>query len=78
MDKKGLAVALIFLVALAFWAGERGGKSTELASTWQEQQDLSAHVEIRPAATRVPEAETARPALITGLSRELEDPRRER
>jgi hypothetical protein len=76
VDKKGLAVALIFLVALAFWAGERGGKSTELYSTWQEQPDLSAHVEIRPAAKSFLEVEIPRPDLVTGLSRELDDPRR--
>lgn len=79
LDKKGLAVALTFLVAMSFWAGERGDKTTERNSTWQEQSDLSAHVEIRRAA-RIPlEAETAPPVQsMTGLKRELEDPRQGR
>jgi hypothetical protein len=69
VDKKGLAVALIFLVAIALWAGEPGDKSTELNSTWQEQPDLLAHIEIRPAA-RISLWQS-----MTGLSRDLEDPR---
>lgn len=79
LDKKGLAVALTFLVAISFWAGERGDKTTEQDSTWQEQSDLSAHIEIRPAARISLEAETAPPVQsMTGLRRELEDPRRGR
>jgi hypothetical protein len=79
LDKKGLAVALTFLVAMSFWAGERGDKTTEQDSTWQEQSDLSAHIEIPPAARISLEAETAPPVQsMTGLRRELEDPRRRR
>lgn len=79
LDKKGLAVALTFLVAISFWAGERGDKTTEPDSTWQEQSDLSAHIEIRPAARTSLEAETAPDVQsMTGLRRELEDPRRGR
>ena len=69
VDHKGLAVALIFLVAIALWAGEQGDKSTEFASIWREQPDLSAHIEIRPAA-RISLWQS-----MTGLSWELEDPR---
>ena len=79
LDKKGLAVALTFLAAISFWAGERGDKTTEQGSTWQEQSDLSARIETRPAARISLEAETAPPVQsMTGLRRELEDPRRGR
>ena len=47
--------------------------------SWQDQPDLSAQIEIRPAAKSVLEAETAAPVQsITGLRRALEDPRRGR
>ncbi len=79
VDKKGLAVALTFLVAISFWLGGRGGKTAEQASIWQKQPDLSAQVEIRPAAKMSPDAETGQLAhSMTGLRRELEDPRRGR
>ncbi len=79
LDKKGLAVALTFLVAMSFWAGERGDKTTVQDSIWEKQSDLSAHIEIRPAARISLEAETAPPVQsMTGLRRELEDPRRGR
>ena len=77
VDKKRLAIALTFLVTMSFWAGERGDKTTEHDSTWQEQSDLSPHIEIRPAAGISLEAETALQSM-TGLRRELEDPRRGR
>jgi hypothetical protein len=79
VDKKGLVVAVTFLVAISFWAGERSDKTTKLNNTWQDQPDLSAQIEIRPAAKSVLEAETAAPVQsITGLRRALEDPRRGR
>ncbi len=79
VDKKGLAVALTFLVAISFWLGGRGGKTAEQDSAWQNQPDLSAQVEIRPAAKMSPEAENGQLThSMTGLRRELEDPRRGR
>lgn len=71
VDKKGLAVALIFLVAITLWAGEQGDKSTEFESIWREQLDLSAYIAIRPTAR------ISLWQLMTGFS-QLEDPRRER
>jgi hypothetical protein len=79
VDKKGLAVALTFLVAISFWLGGRGGKTAEQDSTWQKQPDLSAQVQIHLAAKMSPDAETGQPVQsMTGLRRELEDPRRGR
>lgn len=75
VDKKGLVIALIFLVAIAFWASERGDKMTQQDSNWREQPDLSAHIEIRPATKGLLEIEPRKPVLMTGLSLELEDPR---
>jgi hypothetical protein len=71
VDKKGLAVALIFLVVIALWAGEQGDRSTEFESIWREQPLLSAYIEIRQAAR------ISLWQLMTGLS-QLEDPRRGR
>jgi len=75
VDIKGLVIALIFLVAIALWAGERGDKMTQHDSSWREQPDLSTHIEIRPATKGILEIEPGSPVLMTGLSRELEDPR---
>jgi hypothetical protein len=75
VDKKGLVIALIFLVAIALWAGERGDKMTQQDNSWREQPDLSAHIEIRPATKSLLETEPGSPVLMTGLSRALEDPR---
>jgi hypothetical protein len=48
MDRKGVAVALIFLIALSLWAGWRRDKTTEEVITWNEQSNHSANIEIRP------------------------------
>lgn len=71
VDKKGLVVAVTFLIAISFWAGERSDKTTKLNNTWQDQRDLSAQIEIRPAAAAPVQS-------ITGLRRALEDPRQGR
>jgi hypothetical protein len=57
VDKKGLAVALTFLIAIAVWAGERVDKAIQLHTSWQKQPDLSAHIQIRKLSLH---AETAR------------------
>ena len=49
MDKKGLAVALLFLFAAAIWAVERTEKASDLPITWQRLPALSDHLEIRMA-----------------------------
>jgi hypothetical protein len=60
VDKKGLAVALLFLVAMAIWAVERTEKASQLHITWQKLPALSDHLEIRPAVRMSFDTETAR------------------
>lgn len=79
VDKKGLAIALIFLVAISLWAGWRRDQTTEQVITWREQPDLSAEITIRPAGKNVLEEETAQPVQsLAGLTGALHDPRRQR
>jgi hypothetical protein len=83
VDKKGLAVALTFLVAMlfwGFWARERTNKTTEQVSrALQEQPDRSAEIEIRSAGKIAREAESSGPVQwMTAVGRELDDPRRPR
>jgi hypothetical protein len=47
IDTKGLAVALIFLTAIAIWAGEPADKALQPPTMWKKQPDLAVHVEIR-------------------------------
>jgi hypothetical protein len=51
VDKKGMAVALLFLIAMAIWAVERTGEVSQLQITWQKLPPLTAHFEIRPVRT---------------------------
>ena len=79
VDKKGVAIALIFLVAISLWAGWRRDQTTDQVITWGEQPDLSADITIRPAGKNVLEEETAQPAQsLDGLTGALHDPRRRR
>ena len=83
VDKKGLAVALTFLVAMffwGFWARECSDKTTEQVShALQEQPDLSAEIEIRSAGKIAREAEFSGPVqAMTAIRGELDDPRRPR
>jgi hypothetical protein len=76
MDKKGLAVALIFLIAISLWAGWRREQTTEQGIAWHEQPNLSAEIEIRPVVKSVLEEETAQPVQsLVGLTGALHDPR---
>lgn len=80
VDKRGLAVALTFLVAMlfwGFWARECSDKTTEQVShAVQEQPDLSAEVEIRSTGKIAREAESTGPVeSMTGIRRELDNPR---
>lgn len=78
MDKKGLAVALIFLIAISLWAGWRRDKTSEQVIAWHEQPNLSADIEIRRVAKSVLEEETAQPVQsLAGLTA-LHDPRQGR
>lgn len=79
VDKKGLAIALIFLIALSLWAGWRRDKTTEHDIAWHEQPNLSADIEIRPVAKNILEEETAPPVQsLAGLTEALHDPRQGR
>ena len=78
VDKKGVAVALIFLVAMFLVIRTCGDKTTDPVSrVLQEQPDLSADVEIRSAGKLPREAEASGPGQsMAGVRRELDDPRR--
>lgn len=79
MDKKGLAIALIFLLAMSLWAWWRSDKTTEQVIAWDEQPNLSADIEIRRVAKSVLEEETAQPVhSLAGLTEALHDPRQGR
>jgi hypothetical protein len=79
VDKKGMAIALIFLIAIALWAGWRRDQMTDQVTTWREQPDLSAEITIRPPGKNVLEEETAQPVQpLVGLTGALHDPRQGR
>jgi hypothetical protein len=79
VDKKGIAVALAFLVALSLWAVWRGEKTTEQVIAWDEQPNLSAELDIRPVTKNVLEPETAPPVQsLAGPTEALHDPRQDR
>ena len=79
VDKKGMAIALIFLIAIALWAGWRRDQTTDQVTTWREQPDLSAEITLRPAGKNVLEEETAPPVQSSPeLTGALHDPRQGR
>ena len=80
LDKKGLAVALTFLVAMFFGTRACSDRTTEqVSSALQEQPDLSAEIEIRSAGKIAREAEFSGPGQsMREVRRELDDPRRPR
>ena len=78
VDKKGMAIALIFLIAIALWAGWRRDQTTDQVITWREQPDLSAEITIRPAGKNVLEEETAQPVQSLTGPGALHDPRQGR
>lgn len=76
VDKKGLAVALIFLVAISVWSAWSRDQTPEQLITWREEPDLSAHIDIRSGANSPIEEKTASSvSSLTGLKGELDDPR---
>jgi hypothetical protein len=77
VDKKGLAVALIFVVAMCFWIRECSNKTTEqVSNASQEQPDLPAEIQIRSAGSIPREAEFSGPGQsMTVVRREPGDRR---
>jgi hypothetical protein len=76
VDTVGVAVAMVFLVVIAMFAGGRGEKAAE-KNGWQEESALAISVNIRPLSKAALESGTAASAqVMTGLRKELEDPRR--
>ena len=76
VDTLGVAVALAFLIVISMFVGERGEKAAE-KNGWQEQSALSIPVNIRPLSKAALESGTGASAqVMTGLRKELEDPRR--
>ena len=75
VDKKGLAVALIFVVAMCFWVRECSDRTTGPVTNALQQPDLSTEIEIRSAGRSPREAEFSGPGQsMTGVRRELDDP----
>ena len=76
VDKKGMAVALTFLVAMFIGARECSDKTDQVSSALQEQPALSADVEIRSMGKLTRAAEASGPGQsMTAVRRELDDPR---
>jgi|GEM_PF-721055 hypothetical protein len=76
VDKKGLAVALTFLVAMFFGVRECSDRTTgQVTNALQEQPDHSADIEIRSSGRSPREAEFSGPGeSMTGVRRELDNP----
>jgi hypothetical protein len=81
VDKKGTAIALIFLVVISLWAGWRRDQTMEQVLVWYEQPDLSGQITIRPAGIYGLGVESDQPlqssAGLTGAGA-LHDPRQGR
>lgn len=80
VDKRGLAVALTFLVGMFFVTRACSDKTTEAVSNaLQDQSVLSADIEIRSTGKMTREAESSGPVQsMTGVKGELDNPRRPR
>jgi hypothetical protein len=79
VDKKGTAIALIFLVGISLWAGWRRDQTMEQVIIWYEQPDLSDQITIRPAGKNGLEVESDQPVQpLAGLTGALHDPRQGR
>ena len=78
VDKRGLAVALTFLVALFMGARACSDQtSNEVSTALQDQPGLSADIEIRSAGKMTREGESSGPVQsMTGVRPELDNPRR--
>jgi len=79
VDKKGLAVALVFLIAVSLWGLWRIAQTPQHEIVWQQRPNLSATIAIRPGLTSVPEEETSQPVQsLGGAAAALHDPRQRR
>ena len=78
VDKKGVAIALIFLIAILLWAAWRQDHTSEQA-TWHEEQDLSGQITVRPAGKNGLDVEPDQPGQsLAGPPGALHDPRQGR
>ena len=77
VDKKGLVVALVFVLAMCFWIRECGNKTTgQVSNALQEQRDLPADIESRSEGRIPREAEFSGPG--QSMKREVDGPTRSR
>lgn len=76
VDKKGLAVALTFLVVMLVGMRECSDRTIgQVTTNALQQPDLSTEIEIRSAGRSPREAEFSGPGQsMTGVRRELDDP----
>jgi hypothetical protein len=76
VDKKGLAVALAFLVGMTLVAGGRGGNTADLLDRSQPRPVLSAQVDIRQTAKAASQRPTtAQGESLSALGHNLKNPR---
>ena len=76
VDKKGLAIAVIFLIAVSLWGVWRIQQTPQAIFAWDEQADLSAAIDMRQGIKSVLEEETVQPVQsLPGLPAALHDPR---
>jgi hypothetical protein len=79
VDKKGTAIALIFLLAISLWAGWHRDQTSEQDIMWNEQPDLSREITIRPASKNGLDVESDQPVQsLAGQTGALHDPRQGR
>lgn len=78
VDKKGVAIALIFLIAIVLWAVWRQDQTSEQA-TWHEERDVSDEITIRPPGKNGLDVESDQPGQsLAGQTGALHDPRQGR
>ena len=79
VDKKGVAIALIFLLAMCLWGWWRSDQTSEQVITWREQPDLSDDITIRPADKTGLDVESNQLVqTLAGQTGALHDPRQGR
>jgi hypothetical protein len=79
VDRKGLAVAVIFLAAVSLWGVWRGAGTTQPVIEWHEQPNLSAQIEIHSGIKGALEEGTVQPVeSLAGFAPALHDPRQGR
>jgi hypothetical protein len=74
VDKKGVAIALIFLIAIAVWAWQK--QPPEQVVTWQGEPRLYGEITIRRVGKHALEGASDQPVQpFAGLTGALHDPR---